>query len=93
MTSGSYERYFTVDGINYHHIINPETLYPATYFTSVTVITQNSALADALSTALFCMSEQDGRALLQTIEDQISVFWIYPDGTTAATDSFLSLVV
>ncbi len=91
VTSGSYERYFTVDGINYHHIINPETLYPATYFTSVTVVTQNSALADALSTALFCMSEQDGRALLQTIEDQISVFWIYPDGTTAATDSFFSL--
>jgi thiamine biosynthesis lipoprotein len=95
VTSGDYERYFTVDGTNYHHIIDPKTLYPARYFSSVTVITENSALADALSTALFVMSEQEGRALIQNLSGRqyISVFWVYPDGKTSATDSFNALRV
>lgn len=92
VTSGSYERYFTVDGKNYHHIIDPETLYPSTYFTSVTVVTKNSALADALSTALFVMSEKDGRDLLSTIDQEIGVFWIYSDGKTAMNAQFEALL-
>ena len=84
VTSGNYERFFTVDGVRYHHIIDPETGMPADYFASVTVITPDSGLADALSTALFCMSYEQGLALVQELGD-VQVLWILPDGTQYKT--------
>ncbi len=84
VTSGVYERYFTVDNVRYHHIIDEETLMPANYFISVTVITKNSGLADALSTALFCMSYEDGKALVDKMEN-VDVLWIYSDGSQKYT--------
>ena len=56
------------------------------------MVTKNSALADALSTALFVMSEKDGRALLSTIDQEIGVFWIYSDGKTAMNAQFKALL-
>ena len=75
VTSGDYERYFYAGETKYHHIIDPETLVPAAYFSSVTIITENSGLADALSTALFCMSYDDGLALVNSISG-VEVVWI-----------------
>ncbi len=86
VTSGNYERYYTVDGVDYHHIIDPDTLYPAEYFASVTIITKHGGLADALSTALFCMSYDDGMSLLASLEDEVEVIWITSDGTQYRTD-------
>ena len=84
VTSGDYERYFTADGKRYHHIIDKDTLYPAEYCSSVTVLTKNSAVADALSTALFCMSPDEGRELLSGL-DGVDAIWILPDGSIEYT--------
>ena len=80
VTSGDYERSVIKDGVNYHHIIDRDTLMPAEHFPSVTVVTENSALADALSTALFCMSVDDGRALVGRLRaDGVTIRVIYVD--------------
>lgn len=86
VTSGVYERFFTVDGVRYHHIIDPDTLMPAQYFASVSVITRDSGLADALSTTLFCMPQGEGQALIERLEDDVQVLWIDLDGNQTYTD-------
>ncbi len=80
VTSGAYERYMTVDGVRYAHILDPDTLYPPTHFESVTVLTEDGALADALSTALYIMSYEEGAALLQRLGG-VRAVWITADGT------------
>ncbi len=92
VTSGSYERWYTVDGVDYHHVIDKDTLYPARYFVSVSVIAPDNSLGDALSTALFCMSYEDGLELVSQLEG-VEVFWIYADGTQRMTDGFAERVL
>ena len=75
VTSGDYERFFYAGDTKYHHVIDPDTLMPAAYFSSVSIITDMSGFADALSTALFCMSYEDGLALVESIGG-IEVIWI-----------------
>ena len=91
VTSGSYERYYTVDGVRYHHIIDRDTLYPAAYFSSLTVITRDSALADTLSTALFCMSYEEGLALVSGM-DGVDILWIFPVGEIKYTPGLEGLI-
>ena len=85
VTSGDYERYFEIDNIRYHHIIDKDTLYPASYFSSLTVITKDSGLADALSTALFCMSYEDGKKIIENMSD-VEVIWIDRNANIFYTD-------
>lgn len=67
VTSGCYERYFTLDGKQYHHILNTETGYPVENdLAGVTVICENSAQADYLSTALYAMGYQAANEFLQS---------------------------
>ncbi len=79
VTSGSYVRYYTVDGVNYHHIIDRDSLFPKNDYVSVSVKAPSSALADALSTALFNMDTEEARALLNELTDVSAVF-VKPDG-------------
>jgi thiamine biosynthesis lipoprotein len=56
ITSGGYERYFEQDGITYHHIIDTNTGYPAnTGLISTSIVSKDATMADALSTAIYCM--------------------------------------
>ena len=79
VTSGNYQRYYEVDGEIYHHIIDPDTSMPANFFDSVTIITPDSTMADALSTAFFNMSLKEGYQLLQQLKNdglEIDVIWV-----------------
>ncbi len=91
VTSGSYQRYFTVDGRQYHHIIDPDTLMPADYVWAVSVVTEDSGLADALSTALFTMSVEDGKTLLAAYPGT-EALWVHKDGTIVYSDGLPELL-
>lgn len=87
VTSGDYERYYTVDGVNYHHIIDPDTLYPAQYYTMITIIGPNSGEADALSTALFCMPLEQARAYVEN-RDDMEALWVLKSGELVYSSGF-----
>ena len=91
VTSGTYQRYFTVDDVRYHHVIHPDTGYPADTALSVSVLCADSALADAFSTALLNCPPAEGLAWAETLEG-IEAFWILPDGTTQQTSGFAAYV-
>ena len=76
VTSGSYQRYYYVNGKSYHHIIDIDTLMPAEKgFLSVSVICNDSGLGDGLSTALFCMTLEEGMALVNSL-DGVEAMWV-----------------
>ena len=86
VTSGDYQRTYMVDGQAYHHIIDPQTLMPAAYWRSVSIVCRDSGLADALSTGLFLMDYEQGKALAQKCGAE--VLWVALDGTEFMTSGF-----
>ena len=88
VTSGDYQRLFLVDGQKYHHIIDPQTQMPATYWRSVSVVCSDSGLADALSTGLFLMDLEQGKALAQRCNAE--VMWVDLNGNEYMTAGFES---
>ena len=90
VTSGSYQRYYTVDGKTYHHIIDPDTLMPAAYTWAVSVVTEDSGLADALSTTLYNLSIEDGKALLASFPG-VEALWVTLDGQIVRSDGFAAM--
>ncbi len=89
VTSGVDQRYFMADGVRYHHIIDPETLNPGDRYTQVTVVLPDPALGDALSTALFLLDGEAGRALAEKYG--ADVLWMLPEGSQMKTDGFPAL--
>lgn len=87
VTSGDYQRTYAVDGVDYHHIIDPDTLLPAGYVHSTTVLCEDSGLADALSTALFLMPVEAGQRLVASL-DGVEALWVTADYQTIMTDGF-----
>lgn len=90
VTSGDYQRAYAVDGVAYHHIIDPETLYPSQYWSSVTIVCEDSGLADALSTALFLMNQEDGHKLLDQMGAE--ALWIDREGNCFYSPGFKDLI-
>jgi len=90
VTSGDYQRSYWVDGKPYHHIIDPDTLMPAAYWRSVSIICADSGLADALSTALFLMDREAGTALAESCGAE--VLWVAADGSEYMTDGFQKML-
>ena len=86
VTSGDYQRFFIADGKRYHHIIDPQSTLPGDYFQSVTVICQDSGLADALSTALFLLPRERGQQLLDTLDAE--AIWVDSEGTVFLSSGF-----
>lgn len=68
-TSGDYEQFFEDNGVRYHHILNPANGYPATECQSVTVVAENTTIADALGTGVFVLGPEKGMALIESLEN------------------------
>jgi len=90
VTSGDYQRAYTVDGKLYHHIIDPDTLMPSAYWRSVTVVCDDSGLADALSTALFVLPREDGQKLLD--ERGAMAMWVDSQGGIYYSPGFENII-
>ncbi len=63
-TAGDYQRFFELDGVRYHHILDPATGYPAPGMASVTVVAARGELADAYATAAFVLGMEEGYRFL-----------------------------
>ena len=87
ITSGGYERFFEQDGKTYHHIIDPETGYPAENgLTSVTIVSTDGTLADGLSTSLFIMGKEKAAEFWKEHSEEFDAILLTEDGTLYVTE-------
>ena len=86
VTSGLYERYFDFKGQRYAHILDPEDLMPQDQYLSISILGKDSGVCDLLATALFNLSLEEGKALVNTYG--VEALWIMPDGKIEMTAGF-----
>lgn len=85
-TTGDYERYFELDGVRYHHVIDPFTGYPSSSdLISVTVVSENGTLADCLSTSIFLSGSEELESYLN--RDDCMVIAVTRDFDVYASES------
>lgn len=92
VTSGSYQRFYVVNGNSYHHIIDPVTLMPAENFLYVSVLCKSSALADALSTALFTLDYEQGLEIIENTAGA-EAMWLLKNGEQRYSSGFKNYCV
>ncbi len=87
VSSGDYERYYTVNGKKYHHLIDPETLFPADHYSQVTIATKDSGMADAITKAAFILPFDQA---LKFIDDlpETEAMWVFKDGSIKYSKNF-----
>lgn len=87
ITSGGYERYFEKNGKIYHHILDPKTGYPAeSGLKSVTIVSDNGTLADALSTSLFVMGKEKALDYWREHKNKFDTVLVEDNGDITITD-------
>ena len=94
VTSGTYERYFELDGKRYHHVLDTKTGYPAdTDLLAVTIVADkgHSVDCDGLSTSCLALGKEKGLKLIQGL-DGVQAIFIDKDGKTTMSDESLKLV-
>ncbi len=92
--SGSYERFFEQNGVIYHHILDRSTGYPAkSDLASVAVISDDGALADALSTALFVMGYENAMSFYDSGVYAFEAVFCTNDGRVFVTDGLIESFV
>lgn len=84
-TSGDYQRFVMIEGLRVHHIIDAETLMPGIYHRGVTVMADDSGVAEFLATELFLLPYEQGRSLVDSL-DGIEALWIMADKTVMVTE-------
>jgi thiamine biosynthesis lipoprotein len=85
VTSGVYERFFEEGGERYHHILSPATGYPVDNgLLSVTIISEKSMDADGLSTGVFVLGYEKGKALVESLDNTEALF-IFADRSVRGT--------
>ena len=87
--SGGYIRSYVVDGIDYNHIIDPNTLMPAWNFLSVTVIHEEITVAEMLSTTLFILPFEEGYKLAESFG--AAAIWITSDSNVKWNERYSSI--
>ena len=89
VTSGIYERGFTLDGICYHHILDPETGWSVqNELAGISIITKNACTADALSTTVFTMGLEEGKAFIENL-DGVDAIFVTKDGEVSWTSGLV----
>ena len=90
VVSGVYERHFEIDGVNYHHILNPKTGWPyENGLVAVTIFSPESVDGDGLSTTCFSLGLEKGLELIESLDGIYGVFqteegeMIYSEGAEA----------
>lgn len=89
VSSGDYQRYYFVNGVRLHHLIDPTTLMPATHYRAVTVVARDSGYADLLSTELYLLPYGESRSLADSLEG-VEALWVMPDGEVRFTSGLKS---
>ncbi len=85
-TSGDYQRYYEVDGRKYHHLIDPNTLFPTDHHRSVSLVSSDGSIGDILVTAIFIMPLEEGLDFVNS-HDGLEAIWYIDSNTVEMSDN------